>query len=219
MIDEFKFKLNNKIEIEMKDGFYKSIIQDVTDEYVAINIPVKDGRFLPLTRNEKIRALYFYDKNIYCFETEVVGKKMENIFMILLKLPTSMRKIQRRNFVRVSTLLKIWYNKNQLTDTVNSILNIEQEAFPATVIDISGGGMRIRVEQNVKSGEILILTVPIKDESITIKGKVIRAEKEKTGITTCGITFMELDNIHREKIIKLVFETMREQRTKGSKEE
>ena len=47
------FNVNGRIEILMDDGIYKSNIQDIDKDYIAISIPVKDGEYLPLRRGNE----------------------------------------------------------------------------------------------------------------------------------------------------------------------
>ena len=58
MSDNVEFLVNQRIEIEMEDGIYKSNIQDITDEYIGISIPVNEGKYVPLRKDEKVICHY-----------------------------------------------------------------------------------------------------------------------------------------------------------------
>jgi len=75
--------------------------RDITDEYMAISIPVKGGSYLPLKKGEIIEGIHYENKAVYKFFTSVIGRKIDRIMMIILKKPEKFVKIQRRNYVRV----------------------------------------------------------------------------------------------------------------------
>ena len=178
-----EFLFNSKIEIEYNDELYKCNIQDVTDEYIGISIPVHDGKYLPLAKGEKVTGLYFHGKDIYKFETVVVGRKIEKILIIMLKKPEKITKIQRRNFARVSLMLNVCCvlvctEKNMYTIGDNQI-----EFFDAYSLDISGGGMRLAIdrkfEKKIQRGNMLMVTIPLINENLTVKGKIVRVENDR----------------------------------------
>ncbi len=59
MNNKYEFKINNKVEIEWDDGYYKSIIQDVNEDTIYITIPANEGKYLPLNYNDKITVFLF----------------------------------------------------------------------------------------------------------------------------------------------------------------
>jgi c-di-GMP-binding flagellar brake protein YcgR len=217
-----EFLVNSKIEIEFNDESYKSNIQDVTEEYIGISIPVNEGKYLPLARNEKVRGRYFHGKDVYKFDTVVIGRKIEKILIIMLKKPEVITMIQRRNFVRVPSMLNvccalICTEKNIYTAGDNQI-----EFFDAYSLDISGGGMRLAIdrkfEKKVQRGNILMVTVPLGNENLTLKGKIVRVENDRISPKIiCGLSFIDMDRKIQETIIKMVFQAMRDQMKKGAK--
>lgn len=219
---KIQFLINNKIEIESNDEAYKSNIQDVTDEYIAISIPVRDGKYLPLAKGEKVTGLYYYDKDIYKFHTVVIGRKIDRILLIILKRPENVTMIQRRNFARVPFMINVYCALIRTEKDINTINDNQIEFFDAYTLDVSGGGLRLAVdrklESRIRKGNILMLTIPIEDQNLTVEGEIIRVENDrKNSKIICGLVFRDLDRKTREAIVKLVFEIMREQMRKGAK--
>lgn len=217
-----QFLVNNKIEIDFNDESYKSSIQDVSDEYIAISIPVNDGKYLPLAKGEKVTALYYYGKDIYKFNTVVIGRKIDRILLIMLKKPESVTMIQRRNFARVPFMLNVYCALIRTEKSIDTINDNQIDFFDAYTLDISGGGIRIAVdrklEKKIQRGNILMLTIPIENENLTIEAKIARVENDrKNSKIICGLTFLDLDRKTRETIVKVVFEIMRDQMRRGSK--
>lgn len=219
-----EFLINNKIEVDYNDESYKSNIQDATDEYIAISIPVCDGKYLPLARGEKVRVTYYYGKDIYRFDTIVIGRKIEKILIIMLKKPEKVTIVQRRSFARVPLMINTYCALISTGKSINNIGDNQIEFFEAYSLDISGGGMRVvidrKYENKTQRGNILMVTIPLDDENITIQGKIVRVEKDRNNPNiVCGLTFLDLDVKTRENIIKMVFNKMRDQMKKGAKEE
>lgn len=209
-----KFDVNGRIEILMDDGIYKSNIQDINENYIAISIPVREGEYLPLRLGDRVEAIYYDENKLYKFYTVVSGRKVDRVMMVLLNHPDKIFKVQRRNFVRVpfiaEVLCVILKNNKDITD--NQI-----DFFHGHTLDISGGGIKLSTEKELNFGELLMVTIPIRDENISVKVKVIRKEKTKNFLY--GMSFEEVDNKTVEKIVSLLFQIMREQRKTGVKGE
>lgn len=215
MSERINFKVNDKIEILMEDGIYKSNIQDITDEYMAISIPVKGGSYLPLKKGEIIEGIHYENKAVYKFFTSVIGRKIDRIMMIILKKPEKFVKIQRRNYVRVYHLSNISFailgNKNRMIN----INEDEIEFYTGYSLDLSAGGIRLSTEKELSLGDIIMMNIAIKDETLNLKGKVVRIEKDENNKGMYGISFLDMNNKTEDKIMRILFEIMREQRKLG----
>lgn len=207
MIDGLTFIINSKIEISWKDGYYKSSIENVDDESIYISIPIKEGQYIPLRSGEQIEVIYYYKNDFYKFYTVVTDRKMDRIPLILIELPKEVFKLQRRKFVRIPMVCNIEYakveNKNFL------------KPLKAIMVDLSGSGMRIKLREDIKLGNMLVTYIPVGNEKLILKGEVVRIEKdEDKKKSICGVNFMELDERNREKLIRFIFQVMREQMKK-----
>ncbi|GAA0746197.1 flagellar brake protein [Clostridium oceanicum] len=211
------FKVNNRVEIEREDGYYKSIIQDIKDDSLYISIPVSEGSYLPLHENEQITGLYFNGRDILKFTTIVTGRKIDKILMLKIKRPESYKKVQRRSFVRINVLLDTCCACMNKTKELKDITkgqfngNLDIEFFNATILDLSGGGAKLSSKRELFLGEIIIMSIPFDEETITLKSKIVRKEKDDNNVTVYGIKFIEVDDRNREKIIRFIFMTMRKQ--------
>lgn len=209
MLDGLKFAINSKVEIFWNEGYYKSNIEDVADgNSISISIPIKDGQYIALRRGEQVEVIYYYDKDIYKFYASVIDRKVEGIPIIMLAYPKEVFKIQRRKFVRVPILCTVEYSKIEES--------LKNGPLKAIMVDLSGGGMRMKFPEHVSLGDKLKATIPVGTEQFEIKGEVVRIEKEVEGKRNiCGVSFIDLDDRIREKIIRYIFQKMREQMKKG----
>jgi c-di-GMP-binding flagellar brake protein YcgR len=217
--------VNSKIEIEMEDGFYKSNIQDVGEDTIGISIPVNEGKYLPLRRGDSIRCIYFHkkQKQMYSFDTVVTSRRIDRVLIIDIKKPENIRFYQRRNFVRVPMTMDILC---AIVPTVKDSKHLDDQIdfFNATSLNISGGGMKLSIdiglERRFSYGKILLLTIPAGNENITVKGRLVRIDRDiKKRKLICGVSFINIDEKNREKIIALVFRIMREQVKKRTRED
>lgn len=222
---DIDFDINSKIEIQVDndDRYYKSNIQDLGEDYIGISLPVNNGKYLLLRKGDRIRCIYFREKKIYGFYTVVLDRKSDKILMIQIKKPDQVKLTQRRDFVRVpliNDVLCVLIPDSRDLKHLSCQINF----FNANSLNISGGGMKLSVDMKYKNeirlGSTLMVTIPIKDDNVTVKGKIVRIDKNtQNKLLICGITFLDLEEDSREKIIKLVFDIMRKQIKKGEVEE
>jgi len=52
------FKVNKKLEILINERYFNSNVQDVTDDYIAISIPINSGEYVPLSKGAIIDVIY-----------------------------------------------------------------------------------------------------------------------------------------------------------------
>ena len=200
-----KLEVNSKINIIWNKEPYKSVIQDINEENILIDIPVYQGSYLTLREGEEIDLSYLKnDNHCYGFSCTVLGRKIENnIPVYILSNPFNVKKIQRRNFVRVPTIEYILYN-NRSKDTVWK---------KALIKDISGGGLKMQIDEFVELKDKLLINIYNEDEKLQVKGEIVRITEDKENKNyICGINFVDIDERMRDRIITKVFYLIRRQR-------
>lgn len=208
---KLELKVNNRLEVIKGKWRYKSIVQDIKDNCLQISVPVIKGRYLTLQNKEEIKIIYYdNNSNLFNFNCKVIERgKDGNIIYYKLSLPYDIKKIQRRDFVRVKIFEFIEYKK------VGEILvedkEYENTSYRAILLDLSGGGMKIKSKENLNIGELLLIDINYDDTAVKVKGNVVRGKKEEDSYFY-GISFLNIDSKTREKIIKVVFSIMRKQR-------
>ncbi|QGU95099.1 flagellar protein [Clostridium bovifaecis] len=214
-----KFKVNNKVEIISEEGVFACDIQDIQDKHLAISIPIKDFQYLPLRKDERIQVLYYEGNNIYKFASSVIKRDKSNIPLLWIKIPDRFEKIQRRKFVRVSVLYeaRCALIDRDLELNKENLSNIR--FHKGTILDLSGGGARLKTELSAKKDDVFILVLPVEESFLIVKGEVKRAALDELGERIYGLNFINLKMMEQEKIIRSVFQIMREQMKKGLREE
>lgn len=203
--------INCRIDVLWEDNMYKSTIQDINDEEILINIPVSDGIYLTLKDGEEIEQIFYDNKgNVFGYKNKVLGRTTEkDIPFYRISNPYDITRIQRRDYVRVNVVQVINYIKEE---ELKTNISGEEKYEHALLLDLSGGGMRIKIKEEIKIGDIIISNLTYENEKISVRGKVIRVDKTEDKKCICGINFNDIDNSTREKIIKTVFTIMRKQR-------
>lgn len=218
MDSNIEIKVNTKCEILVDKKTYKSNIQDVEEDTLAISIPVYKGNYAMLQKDEKIEVIFYDSSNVYGFESKVVGKKIDGIAMIKIEKPDFIKKIQRRRFFRMELFSKVKFKKveeNLNAAELNKAIDEEKDFNTCIMVDLSGGGMKIKTEDKIKEGELLLLKIPIKSETINLLSYCVRVTKEKeTNLNVCGLSFYDIDDVRRDRIISYLFELMRKLREK-----
>lgn len=213
--------INNKCEIIWNKDIYKSNVQDITEEYIALSLPIANGSYASLIKNDIVEVIYNNDNNIYSFEATVIGRKKEkNIPMILINIPKEeeIKKIQRRRNFRIELFQKMKYlvfSKDKFKQSlIENIPNKMEEASPGTMMDLSGGGMKIVVKNGINLGDYVAVQFSIYGKQMVIVGVCVRCVKLETGEFSCGIEFYEIDGKQRESVISYTFDIMRERMKK-----
>jgi len=211
---KFDFTVNKKLEILIDEKYFNSNIQDITDEYIGISIPINAGGYVPLSKGTTIDVIFYEDENCYKFESSIIGRKFENIPILLIAKPKEIKKIQRRKYVRIPLISTVKYKNLKNEPRTNPSTVEKSEYLQAVLVDLSGGGMRVKVSEEIKLNDFLLVSLTINKEDIPIVGQAKRIIKDDEGRFICGLSFELLDNSTREKIIKFIFELMREQMKK-----
>lgn len=199
----FNLNINGVVVVNYDDVIYKCSIQDISEEGFSISVPVNDGKFLMLDEGKNLDIEYCTETgNYYEFDVEVIGRdKSDKIPMYKLSLPMNVRKIQRRNYVRVPVVKNVEYRRNE-----------EELWSKATILDLSGGGMKIKAAQEFKINEKLFIKIETISEVFEITAEVKRSDKIKTYEYIYGLEFIDINENKRDKIVKEVFLIMRKQR-------
>jgi c-di-GMP-binding flagellar brake protein YcgR len=210
------FELNRKVEVIWSGKIYKSIIQDANEEkeYLAILPPIKNGVILPLHTGEEFEVIYYHEKSIYQFTCKLKGRRYEQkVELLIISYPKEFLKVQRRDFVRVSVMNEVKFVRISNTSHYKEAAHILRDGNGETgiLMDISGGGIRLKTNEKTNIGDIIVVDLHLTNSDFVVMGRVVRDEKDETDVRIHGISFMEISERTRDKIIQLIFEIMRKQ--------
>ncbi|MBY6035673.1 flagellar brake domain-containing protein [Fictibacillus nanhaiensis] len=200
--------------------FLEPMFSDKKDKYKCKVCEVKgDQLYIDYPSNTTTnRTEYFFDgtqfkasfvdkeKNVYTFRTELLGRKIEKIPVLIITLPKEeeIHKIQRREFVRVETLL----------DTNVKHVGDAYPSFNSVVLDLSAGGMLLSlpVRHQVSKGDQLDCLVVLPMQSgkkiyLDLQCNVLRIlEGQTNGRQRASLQFTQILPKVRQHIVRFCFE-------------
>lgn len=208
----FSLKVNDRIEVIVNEKPYKALIMDVEEDFMRINVPVYEGDYLMLHSGEKIEMNSYLDEGgCFNFYSTVISRGKEgSIIYYKISLPFDIRKIQRRNFFRVSVLNTIEYK---------IITGIDEEDFDnipyeeGIMVDLSGGGLKFKAKRDIKKSDLLLINLRLSKIQAKIKCDIVRIENTADKEKLCGLRFLDITPAQSEKIIQELFEISRKQRS------
>jgi c-di-GMP-binding flagellar brake protein YcgR len=212
---DIKFKINGRLEVYHDTEVYRSSIQDAGEDYIVINVPIKDGMYITPEVQSKLEVLYYDDLCVYKFNSVVIKRRLENgIPQIVLANPENAKKIQRRQHVRVGVIDYLQYVKIEegMSTAVAAQKLKSSGGSKGLLLDLSGGGFRLKVYEQLNIGDRIVSYIECEQEKVVITGKVVRIEKDDDGRANCGFSFTDMDYKSREKVVQVIFLIMRKQR-------
>ena len=212
-MNSFELEVNERVEVVLDGKAYKSLIVDIEDDdCIKINLPIYEGEYLIEDIGKELDInIYSRSGRCYNFNSEIIGKGKEgSIPCYELSSPYNIRRIQRRNYFRVEIVNDTYY-KN-ITDVKDETLIEEMPFNKAMMIDLSGGGMRLKLNGQVKKHDLFLIRIDVKNLKMNLKGEVVRVEACENLEKICGIKFLDITDIQVDKIIEELFEIMRKQK-------
>lgn len=212
-MQELDLRVNDRIEVIKDDKAYKTLIIDIQDDNLRINLPVVDGEYLMLHTNEVIQINSYLDESrCFNFSSKVISRGREgNIIYYSISAPFDVKKIQRRNFFRVNLLDEVQYKV--ITDVDKEII----DSIPyhnGLMVDLSGGGLKLKVKEKIKKEDIVLVKIAIKAMTIELKCSVARIEVTQEKEILCGLKFLDITQNQTDLIIEELFTIVRKQRSK-----
>lgn len=204
---------------------YKALVADSTSEHIMLTYPIeeKSGRTSLLLDGWTVYVSYNHpDGAQYEFLSVIVGKQRENIPMLVLLKPAkdNIRRIQRRDYLRVPAKVELEFSW-QAQDG--------QKTYTGLTVDISGGGIKFVCkagipfpEENIIACQLYLPEINTQNKKtnqelcIPLKAKIIRQPMpDGNGLQTVAVTYEEIAELHRERIIRYCFFRQLEIRNKG----
>jgi c-di-GMP-binding flagellar brake protein YcgR len=210
-VQDFKLKINDRVEVIKDEKGYKALIIDMQDDFLKINLPVNDGNYLMLHSSEKIEInSYLDDGRCYKFYTTVISRgKENNIIYYRISLPFGIEKIQRRNFFRVDLTEIVEYKK------ITSVEEADFDSIPykkGIMVDLSAGGLKLKIRENIKNDDLLLVKMNLNQTEMNLKCDIVRIQDTEDKEKLCGLRFRDILPAQSELIVGELFKIMRRQR-------
>lgn len=210
----YKKKLLHGLAVELialegeYEGRYRTRIEEVGERLLLVGAPFDHGELVPLREGTKVKLTFWDEAAAYSFEGKIMQRIAVPVPMFVLELPDTIAKVQRRNFVRVSASFPVTFRmvtREGLSDL-----------HKATMVDLSGGGMRFTTKERVENRSLLYAQISLPNGDLQTPVRVIRVERiEETKLYSVSTEFHEISERERDRIIRCVFDIQRAMRKKG----
>ncbi|TGE32631.1 flagellar brake domain-containing protein [Desulfosporosinus sp. Sb-LF] len=207
-----KLLLGLKVELSVPEGeyvgTYRTRIEEVGEKILAVGAPYEHGELVPLREGTKVKLTFWDEVAAYSFVGRIMQRIAVPIPMLVLELPDSVAKVQRRSFVRVPAMYPVTFR----SVTREGLSDLHK----GTMLDISGGGIRFLTEERVENKSLLYVQIALPNGDLQTPVRVCRAEKvEDSKRYTVSVEFHDLPERERDKVIRCVFDIQRAMRKKG----
>ncbi len=193
------------IEVESKDGkkdVLKSTIHEVYFDrgILKIAMPSLKGRFVPLPRGDFIYVTALSDKVVYGFSSRVLdyGRDEDNFLTMHITIPPTVKRIQRRRYVRIPLVLNGTYN-----------LPGDDKEYSFLTRDFSAGGMLMCTSKILEVGQPIFVNLDLGNIKLyQQKAQIVRSagKNEATGFYEYGVQFLELPEQLERSLVVFVFQ-------------
>jgi c-di-GMP-binding flagellar brake protein YcgR len=210
----------NLVSDSDETGSFKTRIADLQGDIASIEMPIseKTGRIGRFPIHSVCNVWYLgEDGACYEFRVEIVGRRDEQIPLLLIKMPPKehVKRTQRRNYLRVKTSV------DMAVKTEDKVRNYH---FLARTNELSGGGLSFACEEKYrfKAGDRLHiwLSLPNKTGSVAHAFAVMeivrcRQAMEPGKPQLISGKFVRITESDRAKIVRACYERQLELRNKG----
>lgn len=225
--------LGNKIEMhrvnmslnsekhEPEKVYVSQILEfDETEEDVLyIAMPIYEGKLVPLEVGGRHELHFYAKRGIYACECEVINRyKSNNIYVLMVRLLTDLKKYQRRQFFRLETNIDVRYKVFEEEDekyfrTMGELPEkmLDRPFSTGISLDISGGGIRFVSKDRLNRGDKMQVLLHLKiDEEIQPCEAIAivvasTSARGKENVYENRIEFVQIKDAERELLIKYIF--------------
>ncbi len=243
MISDF-IQIGNKVDIcpvqqieqEKLTGvrvhIYKSRVTNIhADGELELTMPTEAGKMVLLPIGIRFEFVFYARNGLYRGMGLVEERyKADNLYMVRVSLKSSLHKYQRREYYRMPCIIRMAYYDITLDQAANlptehyhmlvGLPEIEMTRREASIVDISGGGVRFVSDTRNKEESCIVIEVKLKssEDSGTyfipahiLSSKAIQGERERYENRA---EFILRDRKVREEIIRFIFDEERKNRKK-----
>ncbi len=192
--------INKKILVSRAavDDWYNSVIKEINQRSIDINIPYKQEKLLILVNGEPVKVNIYQPREIFEFKSKVIDMVPGyNKMLLTISKPEKVNRIQRRSFLRLPIMLEMQYS-----------IPGNYDSHKTHTLDISGGGIRFLSSKNYFPGTPIQVEfhIPIdkKDKKIQAVGKVVRTVSLDNGYFHVAIEFTKIPVKDQDTIVRFV---------------
>ena len=209
---------------------YRTNITDVHDNgLLEIAMPMEKTKLILLPVEGEYEVCFFTIAGMYRANVRIVDRqKVENQYLLLAELTTTLSRFQRREYYRFPCVLEAQV-KNVTQSQAHAIVqNLSflvpmADAIRAVIVDISGGGLRFISKSPFAEESLIQIQFTLKNQNFNqeylLVGQIVKSAEltKRANEFENRVKFVEIDHTSREEIIKYIFEEERKNRKNGKR--
>jgi c-di-GMP-binding flagellar brake protein YcgR len=194
----------------------------ISEDELLITTPMVGTKEYPLPMGYDINMLFFAKHGLFqCLCRVKKNVKENNVHLLKLEAITNLRKIQRREYYRLSCALEL--TSRELSPEEHAALEKQPEyslskELPlrrSVIVDLSGGGLRFLSTQSYEVDSLIYCSYQISVNGDIKKYELVghvldvRKKEETNGVYEHRVRFVNIPEQTREELIKIIFELER----------
>ncbi len=206
--------VGDKVRLYSSDGNKDCIVGSILNfEQDDVEVLLKDDLKKIASEQAEVIILEIIKKDrkesLYIAEAAIVKFIADRNPTCRLKVISDYKRLQRRNYVRVSVTVDVDYLTTDQADYIKGLF-----------LDISGGGALLNTAHSISIGSELVLrfNIPVRNEitPFEVKGRIVRTDQssrlwaDPNMSYQYGLRFEDLTTAEQDGIISYVMQTMRE---------
>lgn len=207
-------EIGQNIEIEVigdessAKSLKSTIVDIISDDLIVIATPIYKKNVYPISLGKKLKIMVNVKDlgNFYFTGTVIKREAKDNLHNLYIECDKKIFKNQRRNYYRLNIMLNV-----ELAIVKEEESEEDEKIFKGITKDISGGGVRVVLKEDVPINSKVRIMIKIDSEIITVTGIVVRKEQvtDSAYKWDLGIQFIDIDEGTRSKIISFIFDKQR----------
>ncbi len=215
-----------------EEQVFVSRVFDVLDDgTLELDVPTREGKLILLPQNVRYLFEFTTGSGVFRCQGQILDRiKRGNFFLMKAKIISKMQKFQRREYYRLNVMMDVMFQviddraeeiekMSEIRDLLQNTSFNEKVIGRGTIVDISGGGVRIISETRIQDAHFLFLTFNIavggRKQLVELIAKVIAINPvPDTSNYTYRLKFLYKDSKLQETIIRFIFEEERRIRKK-----
>jgi c-di-GMP-binding flagellar brake protein YcgR len=203
-------EVNDLVQIAVAEGSnaraYTSRVEDTSGQRVTIAWPTDSGMRIPFHTDEKLILTYPREDGVYGVEV-VVEQTIHVPIPLLVVYPISKtEKIQRREFVRVATMIAV-----ELAGQLDADDDEAATTIKANTIDLTGAGFSFHHHSPLPMGTVFETKLSLPGgPPLQLQSRVVRHERRvdvhQNRIVRIGLMFLAMPESAHSRIIRYVSE-------------
>jgi len=210
-------KVELEFDFEGEKIVFKNYIKSIMQDYLLIDSLFYNGVEFTLPEKKWLKAKFKDNGGVYIGNCQILGKDTSKFPGIKISYPQNISFIQQREFVRVPLRLRV----ELVVFPMASAENEDIEVIEEETLDISGSGFCIVSEKPIKLHSKIIGVIYLnhaKDHQVEVNLLHVYSRPFQAAgkeVYKNAFTFIDISDIHKEKILKDIFLYELELRRKG----